>query len=179
MVRGRCCGARCPSRAAPQVNRIASEGLDWAGMSDVPFVTMITGVATRMLLLPRTPRAPSRLRRRLRALLRPSVDPKQAAARHLRQQHVAGAGARPAVSFAQHLGHQRHAHRPQVLRRVHHALGQEEGVAAAGACAGCRLLAAVNGLQGLDPALKTVLVFYGGLGTPRMLKIAEGDTARQ
>jgi hypothetical protein len=33
-------------------------------------------------------------------------------------------------------------------------------------------------VQGLDPALKTVLVFYGGLGTPRMLKIAEGDASR-
>ena len=36
------------------------------------------------------------------------------------------------------------------------------------------MFVAFDGSQGLDPALKTVLVFYGGLGTPRMLKIAEG-----
>jgi hypothetical protein len=40
-----------------------------------------------------------------------------------------------------------------------------------------RRRAAANRLQGLDPALKTVLVFYGGLGTPRMLKIAQCTVA--
>jgi hypothetical protein len=58
MVWCRCCSVLCPSRAAPQVNRIASEGLDWAGMSDVPFVTMITGVA--IALAPAASHPPAR-----------------------------------------------------------------------------------------------------------------------
>ncbi len=117
------------------VNRVASESLDWASMSDVPFVTMITDFAHSF-------DHPWIQSRRQHVICGSSILQEQARDLLFPSHSVICTSGMPIGhkfydAFITHLDK-----RKELLQ------------------------------QGLDPTLKTVLVFYGGMGTPRMLKIA-------